>query len=137
MTRKQNKYKRQDPAYRLYTADFLVRNQIMTDEQAGKYIRLLCYQHQNGHLTETEMLSFCKGYDELVFSKFLRDEQGLYFNEEMENEILRRAGVSEVKSQNITKRWIRQKDKEQMTKKIDPMEQFRGKINTHIPEYDD
>lgn len=132
-----DKYKRQDPAYRLYTADFLVRTQSMTDEQVGKYIRLLCYQHQNGHLTKEDLLSFCKGEDNLVFSKFVKDEKGYYFNEEMENEVLRRAIVSESKSQNVNKRWEKEKDKKQILEKKDPVEQLRGKINTHIPEYDD
>lgn len=130
--RKQDNYKRQDPAYRLFTADFLVRTSTMSDEQVGKYIRLLCYQHQNGHSTEAEMISLCKGRDELVFSKFLKDEKGLYYNEEMENEILRRSDVSKSKTQNVTKRWDQEKNKEQRTK-----EQLTEKINTHIPEYDD
>jgi len=111
MPRENNIYKRQDPAYRLYTSDFIARTQFMTDEQVGKYMRILCYQHQNGHLTEAEMSSFCKGMDEVVYSKFLKDEKGLYFNEEMENEINRRKIISEKKSQNINKRWDRNKNK--------------------------
>src|ERR1035437_7948587 len=104
----------------------------MSDEQVGKYIRLLCYQHQNGHSTEAEMISLCKGRDELVFSKFLKDENGLYYNEEMENEILRRSDVSKSKTLNTSKRWDQEKNKEQRTK-----EQLTEKINTRIPEYDD
>lgn len=144
MPRNNNPYKRQDPAYRFYTSDFAFRNQFMTDEQVGKYIRILCYQHQNGHLTEAEMLFFCKGKDEVVFSKFLKDEQGLYYNEEMENEINRRIIVSESKTKNVNKRWDQNRNKKQPTNKIDtpkqkpdPMEQYKGKIDTHIPEYDD
>jgi uncharacterized protein YdaU (DUF1376 family) len=117
--------KRQDPAYRLYTADFLVRTQNMTNEQVGKYIRLLCYQHQNGHISEADMLSFCKGRDELVFSKFIQDEKGFYYNEEMENEIQRRAEVSKVKSQNARSRGDQ-----------DKKEQPPIKVDTFIPEYD-
>jgi hypothetical protein len=102
--------KRQDPAYRLYTADFLVRNSDMSDEQVGQFIRLLCMQHQNGHLTEVSMLSFCKGKkDELVFSRFSKDDIGLYYNEEMGKEVKRRADVSKSKSDNANKRWEEEK----------------------------
>ena len=104
--------KRQDPAYRLYTSDFLVRNSDMSDEQMGQFIRLLCVQHQNGHLREATMLSFCKGKkDELVFSRFSKDNKGLYYNEEMENEKIRRAEVSKTKSENALMRWVKKKEK--------------------------
>jgi len=103
--RRQDHLKRQDPAYRLYTADFLVRTQSMTDEQVGKFIRLLCFQHQNGHITEAEMMSFCKGRDELVFLKFRQDSKGLFYNEEMEKEIARRAQVSRSKAHAAARRW--------------------------------
>lgn len=112
---------RQDPAYRLYTADFLVRNFDITDEQMGKFIRLLCYQHQNGHLSEETMKSFCKGVDEMVFSRFSRDGQGRYYNLEMEKEVQRRVEVSKTKSENAKKRKGKENDI----------------VDTHISEYDD
>lgn len=118
--------KRQDPAYRLYTADFIIRTQTMTDEQVGKFIRLLCYQHQNGHMTEADMVSFCKGRDELVFSKFIQDKKGLYYNEEMEKERQRRAEVAKSKSQSARTRWDKERN-----------ETTPSKVDTYIPEYDD
>ncbi len=101
---------RQDPAYQLYTSDFLVRNLHMSDEQAGRYIRLLCFQHQNGHMPESIMISFCKGVDSVVFAKFLIDNNGLYYNEEMELEIQRRTGISKTNSKNATIRWDKEKN---------------------------
>lgn len=101
---------RQDPAYQLYTSDFLVRNMHMTDEQIGKYIRLLCFQHQNGHIPKDIMIAFCKGEDEVVFAKFLKDEQGLYYNEEMEKEKSRRTGISKIKSDNAKVRWDKESE---------------------------
>jgi len=100
---------RQDPAYQLYTADFLVRNLDMTDEQVGRYVRLLCFQHQNGHMTKDIMISFCNGTDEKVFSKFLLDSNGLYFNEEMGKEVERRAEISQTKTDSANKRWEKEK----------------------------
>ena len=113
MNKTPDELKRPDPAYRLYTSDFLVRTHSMTDEQVGKFIRILCYQHQNGHLPEADMISFCKGRDELVFSKFAKDDAGLYYNEEMENEVIRRMGVPGGKSENANKRWEKAKSKTQ------------------------
>ena len=72
----------------------------MTDEQVGKYIRLLCYQHQNGRMTEKHMLSICKAYDEDVFLKFTKDEHGLYYNERLEIEAARRKAYSESRKNN-------------------------------------
>ena len=37
-----------DPAILFYTQDFLVGTMMMSDEQVGQYIRLLCLQHQKG-----------------------------------------------------------------------------------------
>ena len=79
-----------DPAVLLYTADFLVGAMTMTNEQAGAYIRLLCLQHQKGHLTETEMLSVCGERDEVIFAHFKQDDDGLYFNGRMDSEIEKR-----------------------------------------------
>jgi hypothetical protein len=79
-----------DPAFLFYTSDFLTGTYLMTDEQVGKYIRLLCLQHQQGHLTENHMVSVCKTYDEAIWSKFTKDENGMYFNERMETEIEKR-----------------------------------------------
>ena len=39
-----------DPAFLFYSNDFLTGTYTMTDEQVGKYIRLLCLQHQKGEL---------------------------------------------------------------------------------------
>ena len=87
-------YETKDPAVLFYTRDFLVGVMTMSDEQVGKYIKLLCLQHQKGHLKETEMLQVCGGIDETVFLKFTVDENGLYYNERMEYEINRRLCVT-------------------------------------------
>lgn len=41
-----------DPAFLFYSQDFYTGTVFMTDEQVGKFIRLLCLQHQTGHLNE-------------------------------------------------------------------------------------
>lgn len=79
-----------DPAFLFYSQDFYTGTVFMTDEQVGKYIRLLCLQHQKGHLEEKHMLNICKTYDVDIFSKFNRDNEGKYYNERLDKEVNRR-----------------------------------------------
>lgn len=89
-----------DPAVLFYTADFLAGTIFMRNDQVGKYIKLLCMQHQQGHLKEEDMLEMCGSYDERIFSKFAKDEEGLYYNVRMEEETLKRKKYSESRSNN-------------------------------------
>ena len=88
-----------DPAVLFYTSDFLSGTFTMDNEQVGKYIRLLCLQHQKGKLTQKDMLSICKAYDNEIWDKF-KVEDGLYYNERMFNETIRRQKFSESRRNN-------------------------------------
>ena len=88
-----------DPAVLFYTSDFLSGTFTMTNEQVGKYIRLLCLQHQKGKLTEKDMLSICKAYDFEIWDKFKRDGD-LFYNERMFIETERRQKFSESRRNN-------------------------------------
>ena len=88
-----------DPAVLFYTNDFLSGTYTMTDEQVGKYIRLLCLQHQKQFLSEKDMLKICGTYDLDIYSKFEQDEQGFY-NKRMREEALRRSKYSESRKNN-------------------------------------
>ncbi len=89
-----------DPAILFYTSDFLAGTAYFNDEQRGQYIKLLCEQHQNGHIPKEHMIDICKSCDSPVFKKFIPDSEGLYFNERMENEILKRVKYSESRRNN-------------------------------------
>ena len=89
-----------DPAVLFYTSDFLSGTMTMRNEQVGKYIKLLCIQHQQGHLSEEDMLEICGAYDERIFSKFVKDENGLYYNVRMEVEANKRRAYIESRSNN-------------------------------------
>jgi uncharacterized protein YdaU (DUF1376 family) len=95
-----------DPAFLFYPGDFTTGTQFFTDEQVGKYIRLLLAQHQTGHLHEKHMLQICKTHDKDVFDKFRQDENGLYYNERLENEIIKRKEYSKSRSENRKKKNI-------------------------------
>lgn len=79
-----------DPAFLFYPNDFLSGTQFMTDDQVGKYMRLLMAQHQHGHLTEDQVIFICKSYDNHIFSKLKKDLKGLWYNERLEIEIEKR-----------------------------------------------
>ena len=89
-----------DPAVLFYTSDFITGTLTMTDSQRGKYILLLCLQHQQGFLTQEDMMNICKTYDEKIFSKFTKDNLGYWHNERMKFESEKRKKYSESRSKN-------------------------------------
>lgn len=114
-----------DPAFLFYTNDFDSKTKFFTDAQVGKYLRLLMAQHQHGHLTEKQVLYICSTYDVDVMAKFTKDENGLYYNERLENEINKRKKYSESRRTNIKKRYDAD-NKQPKNKK---------KKSTHVPTH--
>ena len=92
-----------DPAVLFYTSDFLTGTMIMSDEQVGKYIRLLCLQHQHRRLTEKHMLYICKTYDADIWAKFEKDDDG-YYNARMYEEAKKRASYTATRRNNASKK---------------------------------
>jgi hypothetical protein len=92
-----------DPAVLFYTADFLTGTAFFTDEQRGQYIRLLCEQHQIGHIPENHMVSICLSVGSPVFKKFVKDAEGDYFNIRMEEEIEKRRKFTDGRRLNGSK----------------------------------
>ena len=88
-----------DPAVLFYTSDFLSGTFTMTNEQVGKYIRLLCLQHQKGKLTEKDMLSICQAYDSDIWEKF-EQLDGFFINNRMYDEAIRRSKFTESRRNN-------------------------------------
>jgi len=98
-----------DPAVLFYTQDFITGTLLMTDEQRGKYILLLCLQHQNGKLTEKDMLKVCGKKDEDIWCKFFQ-ENGYFYNKRMLLESEKRNKFSEKQRQRIQKYWDEKKE---------------------------
>lgn len=98
--KKQTKGK--DPAVLFYTSDFLSGTYTMNYEQRGKYITLLCLQHQKGFLTKQE-LSFISEGEEEVISKF-SEIDGKFYNLKMYNETIRRKEYTENRLKNFQKK---------------------------------
>jgi uncharacterized protein YdaU (DUF1376 family) len=116
-----------DPAVLFYTSDFISGTITMTDEQRGKYILLLCLQHQKEYLTEKDMLNICKTYDEDIWCKF-KQEDGRFYNERMRYEADKRRKYSESRRENRVN-----KDKKKICKTYDKhMENENEDINVFI-----
>jgi len=88
-----------DPAVLFYTSDFLSGTYTLTDEQVGKYIRLLCLQHQKGKLTDKDMYRVCGTYDSEIFCKFIKEDD-FYYNKKMYDETNRRKSYTESRRNN-------------------------------------
>lgn len=124
-----DKYK--DPAFLFYPADFLVGTMDMSDEEVGQYIRLMCRQHQKGHLPATVI----ERTSDEVQSKFIQDEDGKWYNKRLEKEIEKRAKYTASRRRNLesNKDAKREQKKEDITdmSKVDavPMpDHIRGKL---------
>jgi len=101
-----------DPAVLFYTSDFLTGTLFMTDSQVGQYIRLLCLQHQHGHLTKDQIIHVCHGNaDALIFEKFEPTADGKYHNKRLHEEALKRKKFCEHQRENALKRWNPTKNK--------------------------
>ena len=93
-----------DPAFLFYSSDFLTGTLLMSMEQKGKFITLLCIQHQKGHMSERDMLQICGTYDEDIFDKFQKDSDGKFFNVRLEQEVDKRKSYSESRRNNRKKK---------------------------------
>jgi hypothetical protein len=77
----------------------------MTEAQVGQYIRLLCFQHQQGHLTDSMIHSVTGGRpDSAVLAKFVQDEDGLLYNIRLEEEKLKRSAYTKSRRENARAR---------------------------------
>jgi hypothetical protein len=89
-----------DPAFLFYSGDFIAGVSEMTMEERGQYITLLCFQHNKGHLSLEFINRVTPGLSEYVFSKFVKDNEGLFYNERLDYETQKRKKYSESRSNN-------------------------------------
>lgn len=93
-----------DPAVLFYTQDFLVGTITMTNEQKGKYITLLCLQHQKQKLTLKDLKLYLNEEDIEVAEKFPLQSDGYYYNLRMFEEALKRKNYTESRRSNRKKK---------------------------------
>jgi hypothetical protein len=107
-----------DPAVLFYTSDFLTGTFTMNYEQRGKYITLLCLQHQQGFLTDEDLKNVLDDTDLKIFSKFEKLSDGLFYNIKLKNESERRKSYTESRRNN---RQGKTKDKINISKSYDKL----------------
>ena len=108
-----------NPAFLFYSSDFLTGVRLMNYEEVGKYITLLCLQHQHGHLTEEDMQNICGGYIPHIYDKFIKDSDGKYFNNRLEKEAIKRANYTESRRANRSKKtYVKHMENENVNENI-------------------
>lgn len=94
-----------DPAFLFYSNDFLTGTYLLSFDDRGKYITLLCLMHQQGRLSEQSIISSLGSISENLKAKFKIDENGFWYNERLEEEIDKRKRHSAKQKINIQNRW--------------------------------
>lgn len=79
-----------DPAFLLYSSDFLTGTFDLTMEERGQYITLLCLQHQKGRLSDKAIKLSVGNVEKDVLSKFVKDEEGFWYNKRLKQESTKR-----------------------------------------------
>lgn len=101
-----------DPAFLFYSKDFITSTQTMDWEERGKLSYLLAIMHQEGRLTE-KTLGFILGIvPDAIRAKLKQDENGLWYNEQLEQVIAARAKFISAARENGKKGGRPGKDKE-------------------------
>lgn len=77
---------------------------LMSHEDVGIYIRLLCVQHQHGGHIEKEAFKAMVGDKQVIKSKFIETEDG-FFNKRLFEEMIKRQKKSHNLSDNAKKGW--------------------------------
>jgi hypothetical protein len=95
-----------DPAFLMYSNDFLSGMADLTMEERGQYITMILLQHQKGSLsTKLIQIQFGGMPSVDVLSKFLIDSDGNYYNKRLDAEKTKRKAHSEKQRANVMKRW--------------------------------
>ncbi len=89
-----------DPAFLFYSSDFLNGVSDLTMEERGQYITLLCLQHQKGSLSEKTIRLSVGSVSVDVMKKFVKDDDGNYYQERLKEEIQKRANFTESRRNN-------------------------------------
>lgn len=91
-----------DPAFLFYPNDYIGGTMGMTFEEKGAYVELLMCQFNRGHMTYHMCGQVVGQILDKIIHKFEKDENGLYYNVRLEQEINKRKAYSESRKNNIT-----------------------------------
>ena len=121
-----------DPAMLFYTSDFLTGVTLLSMKERGQYITLLCLQQQMGHMSMGQMVTAVGKLTPALLSKFVQDEEGLWFNQRADVEIEKRKAHCEKQRETIMKRWNKTPKDDTTEDTEEVPRQYHG-ITTVIP----
>jgi hypothetical protein len=90
-----------DPAFLFYPNDWIGGTMGMTFEEKGAYMELLMMQFNRGHMTGHMVGQIVGSIWEKIQNKFKIDENGLYYNERLEEEQQKRKAFTDSRKNNI------------------------------------
>jgi len=95
-----------DPAFLFYPGDWLGGTTTFTRAHKGAYMDLLMAQFNNGHMSLQEIKiilgnDFDEMWESVLKRKFKIDDKGLYYNEKLEKEMLKRKAFTESRKKNL------------------------------------
>lgn len=96
-----------DPAFLFYPGDWMGGTVTMTRSHKGAYMDLLVAQHNCGHMTLHDIqfvlgADFESMWESKLKSKFEVDAEGKFYNQKLENEIVKRKNFTESRKKNFT-----------------------------------
>ena len=90
-----------DPAFLFYPGDYIGGTMGMTFEEKGAYVDLLMMQFNRGHM-DSHMINQLIGHLwDNIKGKFIQDENGLWYNERLDREKLKRQLYTQSRMNNI------------------------------------
>src|SRR3990167_2404772 len=91
-----------DPAFLFYSSDFLIGTSFLSRGEVGDYIRIICHMHHmGGHMALQDLRAIAPKLTSRVLQKFKKSKNGLYFNERLLTEILKRKAFTESRLSNL------------------------------------
>ena len=90
-----------DPAFLFYPNDYIGGTMGMTFEEKGAYMELLMLQFNRGHMSEDIINQVVGQLWNKLKDKFEVDDHGLYFNQRLEQEKLKRKKYTSSRKNNI------------------------------------
>ena len=124
-----------DPAFLFYPNDYIGGTMGMTFEEKGAYMELLMLQFNRGHMT-LHMIGQTVGQTWVkIQDKFIKDADGLWYNERLDLEKERRKTFTESRRNNVSGKNQHTKNKEKevghmTTHMIGHMENVNINVNT-------
>lgn len=97
-----------DPAFLFFPGDWLGGTMTFTRSHKGAYMDLLMCQHSVGHMSLQEIRQvlgdsdFSEMWELVLKRKFKQDEDGKFYNQKLEDEIIKRKNFTESRSKNLS-----------------------------------